>query len=235
MKKPLIGIVPLVDLQRESYWMLPGYMEGIAQAGGIGVMLPLTDDEESLRQLLDRCDGLLVTGGQDLDSNLYAEADHSLCGEIVPTRDAMEMPLLRMALDVNKPILGICRGLQALNVVLGGTLYQDIPTQCPSDVNHRQQPPYHEFSHTVSLASDAPLAKLLRADSIGVNSCHHQAIRDLAPALQVMATAPDGIVEAVCHPEKAFVWAVQWHPEFLLPGTDENCRHIFRAFVSACE
>ena len=122
MKKPLIGIVPLVDEARESYWMLPGYMQGVEQAGGVPVMLPLTDDAAALRQLADTCDGFLLTGGQDVSPALYGAAPTLQCGETCPARDAMEARLLDLALAADKPVLGICRGIQFLNVHLGGTL-----------------------------------------------------------------------------------------------------------------
>ena len=234
MKKPIIGIVPLVDQERESYWMLPGYMEGIQNAGGIGIMLPLTDDPEDLFQLACLCDGFLFTGGQDISPTLYGQAATAQCGELVPGRDAMETLLLDQILDENKPLLGICRGLQFLNVGLGGTLYQDIPAQFPTDVNHRQSAAYHLPIHSVEVVADSPLAQIMEEPTIAVNSCHHQGILDLAPELRVMAYAPDGLAEAVYMPDRKFVWAVQWHPEFS-HKTDENSRKLFRAFVDACK
>ena len=151
MKRPLIGIVPLVDAQRESYWMLPGYMRGVEQAGGLPIMLPLTDDDAALRQLADTCDGFLLTGGQDVSPALYGAAPAPACGETCPARDAMETKLLALALEQDKPVLGICRGIQFLNVYLGGTLYQDLPTEHPSAAEHHQKPPY-----------DVPLSKIDR-------------------------------------------------------------------------
>lgn len=142
MKQPLIGIVPLVDEARESYWMLPGYMQGVEQAGGVPVMLPLTDDAAALRQLADTCDGFLLTGGQDVFPALYGAAPTPQCGQTCPARDAMEARLLDLALAADKPVLGICRGIQFLNVHLGGTLYQDLPAEHPTAANHHQTPPY---------------------------------------------------------------------------------------------
>ena len=231
MKKPVIGLVPLVDTRLKSLWMLPDYMESIAAAGGIAVMLPLSDDVQDLRQLVSVCDGFLFTGGHDIAPERYGQKNEGLCGEIIPERDTMESVLMKLALERDKGILGICRGMQFLNVHLGGTLFQDIPTQCPSRVNHRQPAPYHLPAHPVKVTGG--LAAAVGAEEIQVNSCHHQALRDLARGLEVMATAPDGVVEAVCLPGKRFVWAVQWHPEML--GTkDENSLRIFRAFVEGC-
>ena len=233
MKQPLIGIVPLVDEARESYWMLPGYMQGVEQAGGVPVMLPLTDDAAALRQLADTCDGFLLTGGQDVSPALYGAAPTPQCGETCPARDAMEARLLDLALAADKPVLGICRGIQFLNVHLGGTLYQDLPAEHPSAANHHQTPPYGAPVHSVTLTAGSPLWALLGKDTLAVNSLHHQAIKTLAPGLAAMAVSEDGLTEAVCLPDKRFVWAVQWHPEFSF-RVNEDSRKIFKAFVGAC-
>ena len=232
-KRPLIGLVPLVDYQRESCWMLPGYMQGVEQAGGVPVMLPLTRDRGELERLAAACDGFLLTGGQDVGPALYGGADPGRCGELCPERDAMETALLALARAQDKPVLGICRGIQLFNAALGGTLWQDLPTQCPSEVDHHQSGNYASPIHTVALQPGTPLAELLGSAPLPVNSLHHQAVRTLAPALAPMAVAPDGIVEAVYEPGRTFVWAVQWHPEFSWQ-TDANSRAIFRAFVDAC-
>ena len=232
-KRPLIGLVPLMDYQRASYWMLPGYMQGIEEAGGVPVMLPLTADKAALARLADTCDGFLFTGGQDVTPSVYGAAQTALCGETSQERDAMETELLALARAKDKPVLGICRGIQFLNAALGGTLWQDLPVEYPSEVNHHQTGAYDQPIHTVRLLPGTPLADLLGVDTLPVNSYHHQAIHKLAPELAAMATAPDGIVEAVYEPGKRFVWAVQWHPEFSWKVSAES-RKIFAAFVSAC-
>ena len=123
MEKPIIGVTPLWDEEKKSYWMLPGYLEGVKEAGAIPVILPLTTNGADIAQLVDLCDGFLFTGGQDVDPQLYGEAMEPFCGELCPARDALEQELLRQALERDKPILGICRGIQFLNAALGGTLY----------------------------------------------------------------------------------------------------------------
>lgn len=233
MRKPMIGIVPLMDIERESYWMLPGYMEGIRQAGGVPVMLPLTSDEEELGQIVDTFDGFLFTGGQDVSPSVYGEPESPQCGQCCPGRDAMEAPLLRLVMAADKAVFGICRGMQLINAVLGGTLYQDLPTDYPSEISHRQSAPYDVPSHPVILAPDSPLYRLLKADTYEVNSCHHQAVRNLAPGLVSMAKAPDGLVEAVYAPAHSFLWAVQWHPEFAY-RSDAASQAILGAFVEGC-
>lgn len=230
----MIGLVPLVDEEKESYWMLPGYMDGITEAGGIPIMLPLTDEPQTICRLAEICDGILFTGGHDVSPELYGEERNEICGAVCPQRDSMETLLLREALTRDLPILGICRGIQFLNAALGGTLYQDIPLQRPSELEHHQKPPYHVPSHKVSIFHDSPLYDLLKKETLAVNSYHHQGIRRLADGLRAMASADDGLVEAVYMPDHKFVWAVQWHPEFS-HLTDKDSRKIFHAFVNAAK
>lgn len=233
MKKPMIALIPLVDEGRDSLWMLPGYMNGIAAAGGIGVMLPLTGEAEDIEEILSRFDGFLFTGGHDVDPRIYGQENTGLCGDLAPGRDAMEPQLLRRALEEDKPVLGICRGLQLMNAVLGGTLYQDIPTQFPSDTNHRMAAPYGRPEHPVSILPGTPFDDWGIPETIGVNSCHHQGILALSEQMAPMAVAPDGLVEAAFIPGKTFACAVQWHPEFF-DVQDPVSRVIFRAFADAC-
>lgn len=232
MNCPMIGIVPLVDADRDSYWMLPGYMKGLTKAGGIPVMLPLSADRDTLTQLAKQLDGFLFSGGQDVAPAVYGEQPIPACGPLCPERDAMERALLPLVWEMDKPVLGICRGIQLLNAVLGGTLYQDLPTQTVSEVQHHQDPPYDKPVHEAALVEHTPLYMKLKRSRISVNSCHHQGIRELAPKLRAMAYAPDGMIEAVYAPDRTFVWAVQWHPEFFSVD-DEISRTIFGAFVDA--
>ena len=230
MNRPVIGIIPLVDDQRESFWMLPGYMNGITEAGGLPVMLPLTDDSEQIRQIAGFCSAFLLTGGHDVSPSLYGETALPECGERSPERDAMEELLLNEAIHRNMPVFCICRGIQLINAALGGTLYQDLPTQRPSPVAHTMTAPYDRAVHKVSVIRDTPLYSILKTPEIGVNSYHHQAIKDLSPRLNPMAVAEDGLIEGVYMPDKRFICAVQWHPEFSYQ-TDPNSKSLFEAFV----
>ena len=232
--KPLIGLIPLVDEGRDSLWMLPGYMEGVAAAGGLPVMLPLEAGEAELDQLCGLCDGFLLTGGHDVSPEFYGQARLPACGATCAQRDAMEAGVLRRAMAADKPVLGICRGLQFVNAALGGTLWQDLPSQRPSDVTHRQTAPYDAPSHGVEILPDTPLAALLGAGTLPVNSYHHQGVRALAPDLRPMALAPDGLVEAAWHPGRRFLWAVQWHPEFAWKSQAAQ-RRIFEAFIKSID
>ncbi len=232
--KRVIGLIPLVDEARDSLWMLPGYMDGVTAAGGLPVMLPLNGDEADLDRLCGLCDGFLLTGGHDVCPEFYGQQRLPACGATSAERDAMEAGVLRRAMAANKPVLGICRGIQFINAALGGTLWQDLPTQRPSEISHAQKAPYDAPAHSVGILPGTPLARLLGVDTLQVNSYHHQAVRDLAPALRPMALSPDGLVEAVWHPAQDFLWAVQWHPEFAWKS-DPAALAIFRAFVRACD
>ncbi len=230
--KPIIGVMPLWDDEKDSIWMLPGYLGGIKLGGGLPVIFPFTEDENELEQLVRICDGFLFTGGHDVSPALYHEKPLGGLVACCQKRDVMESMVLRKAIEWDKPVLGICRGIQFINVFLGGTLYQDIPTQAPSEIEHHQTAPYDKPAHTVSVADESPLHNCLGLNSLPVNSYHHQAVRKLAPSLDAMAYSPDGLIEAVCMPGAKFLWAVQWHPEFSF-GTDHNSRRIFQEFIQA--
>ena len=230
MKKPLIALIPQVD-EEGRWWLNPDYMESVSRAGGVPAMLPLTDREEELEEIARRFDGFIFTGGEDLDPTLYGQKKEEFCGSIVPQRDAMEMKLFQLAFELDKPILGICRGIQLMNVALGGTLYQDIPTQAPSEITHRVLgKPLARETHEILVEPNCPFGNLPL--NLMVNSRHHQAIDRLAPGLAVRARAIDGIIEAVYMPRKPHVRAVQWHPENF---RNELSAVIFGEFVEACK
>ncbi len=233
-RKPLIGILPLYDLEKKSYWIHPGYMKGIEEAGGLPVMLPVTSALDEICQLSEEMDGYLFTGGPDIEPSLYGEKKRQACDVCCDLRDAMEIPLFHTVYEKNKPIFGICRGIQLINTVLGGTLYQDLPTEHPSNILHRQTIPSEKPTHFVTLVADTPIREVIGADTLMVNSCHHQAIKTLGKDLSVMAVSEDGLIESVYAPEKYFVQAVQWHPECMY-HVDENSRRLLRHFVKACE
>lgn len=228
-----IGVIPLFDYKRDSYWMIPGYLDGIRSAGGFPVVLPLINDSSGIEKAMELCDGFLFTGGQDVEPKVYNEEKTELCGETSPERDEMEKLVLEEAMKRNKPVLGICRGIQFINACLGGTLWQDIPSQFSDKLKHCQKPPYDQPVHDVQIIENSPLHDLLKKEKISVNSYHHQGVRELSPQLKAMATASDGLTEAVYAPGNSFLWAVQWHPEFSF-RKDENSRLIFKAFIDHC-
>jgi putative glutamine amidotransferase len=232
MRKPLIGVMPLVDEYKHSYWMLPGYMKAIEEAGGIPVMLPLSSHSSLLEQIITTLDGLLFTGGHDINPELYGQTASPACGTVIAERDEMEKRLFQLAHALDLPMLGICRGLQLFNSLLGGTLYQDLPSEYPSELTHVQQPPYHLPVHEVKLERRSSLYRLLEQDKLQVNSYHHQAICNLAPGCQVMARSSDGLIEAIEHPSYQYLQAVQWHPE-LSYEQDRASQLLFSSFVQA--
>ena len=230
--KPLVGVMPLWDEDKDSIWMLPGYLDGLKEAGATPVIFPLTEDPEEISGLVDICDGILLTGGHDVTPLIYGEEPLEGKVSCCIARDNMEKLVLEDAMKKNKPVLGICRGIQFINAFLGGTLYQDLPSQHPSDIEHHQTPPYDIPVHDVSIRKSTPLYDCFGTEKISVNSYHHQAVKDVAPGLEVMAESEDGIVEAIYMPSYGFLWAVQWHPEFSYKK-DVNSKKIFQAFVES--
>lgn len=230
--KPIVGVMPLWDEKRQSYWMLPGYIRLLEEQGAIPLIPPLTAEKGELDYFLDSCDGFLLTGGQDVEPAVYHREKTHLCGETAPLRDQMDQIILQGAVELDKAVLGICRGLQLMNSVYGGTLYQDLPTEHPSPISHRMQPPYDQAAHSVLFPAGTPLAQLLGTEQCGVNSCHHQGIQTLSPSFSPMAQAEDGLIEGIFMPHKTFVWGVQWHPEFSYLVRPES-RAIVLAFVQA--
>lgn len=231
--KPVIGILPLIDIGKKSYWMLPGYMNGVLAAGGIPVMLPYTEDAAVLKYFAEAYDGFLFPGGQDVTPDYYGEKRQTDQDEVCTPLDRMSLTLFKTVREAGKPVLGICRGLQLINVIYGGTLYQDLPTDHPTGVDHHQAPPYDAPAHRVSVAPDTLLAHIVGAGELAVNSLHHQAIKDVGGGLTVQAVSEDGIVESVSDPDGAFLLAVQWHPECAYQS-DPKSLAVFKALVDAC-
>jgi putative glutamine amidotransferase len=214
--------------------MIPGYMNGIINAGGIPTILPLTDNAEIIRQIAEKFDGFLFTGGQDVNPKLYGEDPIRECGSPCDIRDNMEAKLFDEAvIKLDKPALGICRGIQFINAHLGGTLYQDLPLQHGTAVNHHQSPPYDVPVHTVKVMPDNFLAEIIGEGTVKVNSYHHQAVKSLAGSLKTAAVSEDGLIEAVVMSGRSFMVAVQWHPE--LSFDNEGSRKLFQAFTNACK
>lgn len=236
--RPIIGIpcfaAERAGTRRPIFGNNQTYVRAIEQAGGAPVLIPLLENSESVAAIRARLDGLLLTGGGDLSPALYGEARLPECGEIEPERDATEIELTRWALDAGTPILGVCRGMQLLNVARGGTLYQDIVTQHPGSPRHDiiDQPRTHR-AHGISLHPDARLAAILGTRAPHVNSLHHQAVKDPGEAVEIVGWSEDGIAEAMEVQGHRFALAVQYHPEELAP-TDEASRRLFAAFVAAC-
>ena len=192
-------------------------------------MVPLWCEGEDLEQINDICAGFLFTGGQDVDPHLYGEEPDALCGRINHARDELEKRIFDMAWEKDKAVFGICRGLQVLNVFLGGTLYQDI-----KPFEHVPHNDHWAKVHTVTVRRGTLLSRLLGQDTVLVNSQHHQAADRIAPELEIAALSEDGIVEALEKPDAHFCLGVQWHPEWL-SDADPAQQGLFGAFVEACK
>ena len=230
----LIGVVPS-GLDKKTISVNQDYVESVLRSGGTPVLFPVTDDRETLSSLLDRVDGLLLTGGGDVDPALYGESTLPCCGEISARRDAMEFPLCREALARRMPVLAVCRGLQVLSCALGGTLYQDLDEQFAGSAEKLSHPRYDTPAdpvHTVDVRPGTLLASIVGAGSLSVNSRHHQGIKKPGSGLIVSAVSPDGLAEGIEWPDAPFVLGVQWHPESLADRYPAH-RAIFDAFVRA--
>jgi len=212
------------------------YLNALIRAGAAPVLIPHLTAGALLDTVYEGIDGLLLPGGVDVDPAQYGQARHEKCGETSPARDETELTLARRAMADGKPLLAICRGIQVLNVALGGSLYQDIQAQVPGALKHDWYPGYprDHRPHAVRLAAGTHLARLLGTTSLPVNSLHHQALRETAPGLVAVGHAPDGIVEAAEAPDHPFALAVQWHPEELA-ASDPRARALFDALVQASQ
>ncbi|MEA4897600.1 MAG: gamma-glutamyl-gamma-aminobutyrate hydrolase family protein [Christensenellaceae bacterium] len=228
---PIIGLTPQHDARHGRVRMAREYMEAVAAAGGVAVVLPLEASDAALSELVNRLDGFLFTGGPDVDPARYGAARSEVCGEVNEARDALEFRLFSLLLGADKPVLGICRGLQLINAALGGTLHQDLPSARAGEIAHDQPPPYDRTCHAVNFVPGNPLFPA-RLEGLPVNSIHHQGVERLAEGLAPMAHAPDGLIEAFSHPARRFLMAVQWHPE-CMASWDLDSQAIFRAFVDA--
>ncbi len=211
------------------------YIELIARAGGMPVLIPVGYPLDKLPELRARLDGLLLTGGDDIDPALFGGQPHPKVSGIDAGRDSLEIALAHLAAKTNWPFLAICRGIQVLNVALGGTLYTDIDDQLPGALKHGLWGVYPRdyLAHEVSLQEGSRLAGLLGGACVGVNSFHHQGVEQVAPGLVASAHAPDGLVEGLELAGHPFGVGVQWHPECIPQA--ENMRALFRAFVEAAE
>lgn len=241
--KPLIGLTcyrhklelttPGPDLQ--GAMLADDYSQGVEAAGGIPLLIPYLTTPEAVRSVVERMDGLLLTGGNDVCPETYKTEPQIGLGSVYPERDWIEVRLVQEAMQMGKPVFGICRGMQLLNAALGGTLVQDLTRARRGKIQHNQKAPRHHLSHTVHVKRDSRLFGLLgNVKSLKTNSFHHQAVRDVAPALTAVAWDEEGRIEGVESTEHPFVVAVQWHPENLW-RTSPEFLGLFRGLVEAAE
>lgn len=242
MKRPLIGIVTSSDTSETGNPYNRIYAQpalDIADSGGLPVYIPTRLDEATLRALYERLDGVLLPGGADVRPTRYGATEtHPTVYGIDDARDDTEIALARWAVADDRPLFGICRGHQVINVALGGTLIQDIPSQIATPLTHDlpDNQPRSRLLHDVRIEPDSKLAQILGTTQITVNSLHHQAVDAPAPGLRVTALSPDEIVEGLEMPDRRFALSVQWHPEDMYVGDypeREPMRRLFKAFIDA--
>lgn len=214
------------------------YYEAVADVGAAPVLIPLLDDLEALRATYEACAGILIPGGVDMDPATYGEAPHEKLGRVDPDRDRVELQLTRWAIEDRKPLLGLCRGLQVINVAAGGSLWQDLEAQYEGAIRHDYFPNYGfdraHLSHAVSVRPSSRLRALVEVDDLPVNSMHHQGVKHLGRGLVASAHAADGLVEAVESANGHWMIGVQWHPE-VFEADDPHTRELFRSFVRAAQ
>ena len=233
-RPPFIAVTTSVTVGKtpERAYVNTAYLEAVARAGGVPLLLTPQHSGEARSTLWSRASGLLLTGGGDIDPARLDEAPHPTSADVSAARDDLEIDLARRALAEGVPLLAVCRGIQVLNVALGGSLYQDIPSEPGSPIGHSQTEPRSQATHAVKVQPGSRLGEVLGRLEVDVNSMHHQAIREVGDGLRIVAWAADGIAEGAEVPQHPFALAVQWHPEELI-GHDQAARNLFSALVDA--
>ena len=234
MSHPLIGITCSEDYSSDNFMVRNYYFKATEACGGVPVILPSLTEKFSLEKVYSLLDGLILSGGADVDPIYFGEEPIKGVGKITPLRDQFEINLAVKFFEMKKPILAICRGIQVLNIALGGTIYQDINSQVPNCLKHDQEAPKWHATHRVLIDSHSKLGKILGAFDYRVNSFHHQAVRQPAPGFMVSAWAEDGVVEGIEAFEHPFAIGVQWHPECNW-HLDQASRRLFQSLVTSCK
>ena len=229
--RPLIGITVAHVEEELSTYPRDYYVQAVNNAGGAPLLLPPLAGAEVIERYLRLVDGVILSGGSDLDASLFGEEPLLGTGRVYPERDCFELALAGRALELDLPLLGICRGVQVLNIAAGGDIYQDIRSQVAGVLEHSQKAPRDYPWHGVELAAASILGSICGCEGMRVNSFHHQAVRTVAPGFKVAARAKDGVIEAIEGVEAKFALGVQWHPEAM--GKDGAGEEIFAAFIAA--
>lgn len=244
--KPVIGITCNFDYRDEigivshmggvgQKWdfLADSYITAVEKSGGIPVIIPICDDIETVKDMVSRMDGVLISGGHDIDPRRYGERARSYCGTIMPKRDSQDIGLAEYVLnETDKPILAICRGIQVLNVAAGGSLYQDLEKEGGFEHHFMDMYPLNCISHQITAKVGSKIHEIYGKNQIGVNSFHHQAVRRPGKEFAVTAVSDDGVPEAIEWEGRRFVVGVQWHPEMMEDSVEQQ--KIFRALVNAC-
>ena len=227
-KTPIIGITPQIDYETGEYRVTAPYIDSLLRAGATPLILPFTEEQAELERLITLCDGFVLSGGHDIHPSYYGESMQEYCNSPVPIRDTLESRLVPMILASKKPLLAICRGIQALNVFCGGSLYQDIHAQGVTEKSHREET---LEAHTVTCVKGTLAAELFGTVPITVNTLHHQAVKSVGQGLRIAAYSEDGLIEALDVPDHPFALGVQWHPEMMASGHPKQMA-LFRRFVA---
>ena len=232
-QKPLIGISTGYSASDNSASVRYTYVDAVVNAGGIPVLIPLAKDSLAAAEAIARVDGLILSGGEDVYPFFYGEEPAGALGGVNYERDLSDRWLLQSAVKMGKAVLGICRGEQLTNVTFGGTLYQDLPSQFPNRpvLQHGQRSSGTLPIHHVNVVKDSHLYEIMGQEQLAVNSFHHQAVKDVAPDFKVVATAPDGVVEAIEGFPKYNILALQWHPEYFAQQGNKEWIKIFEDLV----
>ncbi len=241
-ESPIIGITPDVTYQKgtsdptaSTFFLSERISRAVLNAGGIPIVLPVISPQRILQEALDHLDGILVTGGNfDIHPRYYGEKPFKSLGEIKESRTQFELELITLSLDRDLPVLGICGGEQAINVAMGGSLYQDLATQAPHAIEHQQKMPKEHTGHPIRIFPATKLHQIVEHDVLNVNTTHHQAVKQPGRGLVANATSEDGIIEGIEGRDHSFVLGVQWHPEFLIQR-DSSQGKIFSSLISACK
>ncbi|KDR93761.1 putative glutamine amidotransferase [Peptoclostridium litorale DSM 5388] len=235
--KPLIGITTNFMMAekgllsgQERYFLESDYVKAIENVGGTCILFPHTSDVESFVRYLDLVDGIVISGGIDINPMFYGDEPMEKTGYFNTKQDFFDVELTKKAIQSHVPILGLSRGIQIINVALGGTLYQDVSYMEKRALKHMQESKRSEKSHCISIEKDSKLYEIFGEEKIFVNSFHHQAIKDIGKGLKVSARASDGVIEAVELEGEDFVMGVQWNPEFMADEYEEQ-EGIFKKFV----
>ncbi|SHJ45187.1 gamma-glutamyl-gamma-aminobutyrate hydrolase family protein [Tepidibacter formicigenes] len=235
--KPIIGITTFWENKPRKLYdsVSHNYIKSVYLAGGIPILIPLVEDENTVNSYLNLVDGLILTGGEDVWPLLYGENPNDKIQLICEERDKFEIKLFLKALKLNMPVLGICRGLQVMNVALEGTLYQDINSQIENSLGHYpKDTPVNSLYHEVQIDKESKIFDIFNEEKIRVNSFHHQSIKKLGNSLKEAAWSVDGVIEAVEHINKDFAVGVQWHPEDLTIKYPAFLK-LFKALVKECK
>ncbi len=235
MGRPVIGVTPGYDYDNKTTYIKHGYCEGLNESGAISLLIPAVSDEKILDEVFENLDGILLSGGPDIDARLYNEENLPFNDCISPVRDNLEIYLAKKALASGKPVLGICRGIQIMNVAAGGTLYQDICAQMTSNtvLKHSQQAPKWHPTHDIKISEGSKVWKMFGKPVLSVNTFHHQAVKDVAAGFVVTSNSSDGVIESIEHTAHPFAVGVQWHPELMWENYPEQL-NLFKLFVDSC-